>query len=110
MAEEKLGIENLEKVLQFGVQVGKQLTDDLSDKKITFSEVIALIPSFMSLPDFIAKKDAIVAEAKDLSLEEVKQLVDAVDGVFADEEVVAIIEDALNFVVSAKNLIERFTK
>jgi hypothetical protein len=109
MADEKFGVENLQKLLSFGVQVGKQLSDDLSDGKVSFTEVLALIPSFTALPDFIAKKDAIIAEAKDLSLDEVKQLAASVDGQFANEEVVAIIEDALNFIVSAKNLVERFT-
>lgn len=110
MSVEKFGIDNLKKVLSFGVTIGKQISDDLADKKISLQEALGLIPSLMSLPDLIASKDAIIDEAKDLSLDEIQQLVASVDGAITNENVVGTIEDALNFIVSGKNLVERFTK
>ena len=108
--EEKFGIENLKAVLAFGVTVGKNISTTLDDKKVTLQEVLTLIPAFMAVPDFIAKKDLIIEEAKDLSLDEIQVLITSVEGDVAGNDVVGIIEDALNFIVSSKNLIERFSK
>lgn len=107
---EKFGIENLKKVLIFGVNLGKKISDSMDDKKFSLSEILALIPDFAAIPDFIAKKDDILNEAKDLSLEEIKQLIAIVEGQINDNDVVGIIEDSLNFIVAGKNLVERFTK
>lgn len=108
MQEEKFGIENLKKLASFGVSVGKSISDDLSDGKFTFQEGLALLPQLMSVPDIINSKDAIIEEAKDLSIEEVGQLVAGIEGA-TSENVVGIIEDALTFIVAGKNLVERFT-
>ena len=109
MAEEKFGIDNLKKVVSFGVTVAKSISDDLSDGKITFAEAIALLPQLMAIPDLIANKDAIINEAKDLSIDEVGELVAGIEGA-TSENVIAIIEDALTFIVAGKNLVERFTQ
>jgi hypothetical protein len=109
MADEKFGIDNLKKVVSFGVTVGKQISDDLADDKFTLQEGLALLPQLMSIPDIINSKDAIINEAKDLSIDEVGQLIDGIEGA-TSENVVGIIEDALTFIVAGKNLVERFTK
>lgn len=110
MADEKFGIENIKKVVIFGATVGKSISDDLADNKITLQEVLALIPSLMSIPDLIANKQAIIDEAKDLSFDEIKEVVAAVEGSITNENVVGTIEDALNFIIAGKNLVERFSK
>ena len=108
MADEKFGIENLKKVVSFGVGLSKAISDDLADGKISFQEAIALLPQLMAIPDLIANKDAIVNEAKDLSIDEVGQLIAGIEGATSDN-VKGIIEDALTFIVAGKNLVERFT-
>lgn len=108
MADEKFGIENLKKLVSFGVTIGKNISDDLQDDKFTLQEGLALLPQLMSIPDIINSKDAIISEAKDLSIDEVGELVDGIEGA-TSENVVGIIEDALTFIVAGKNLVERFT-
>lgn len=110
MADEKFGIENLKAVLKFGVTIGKNIADDLSDNKLSFGEVLGLAAQLGQITDFVANKDAIINEAKDLSFDEIKELVAEIEGVITNEEVVATIEDAIAVIVAAKNLIERFTK
>lgn len=107
---DKVGIENLKAVLVFGVTIGKSISADLEDKKFSFVEMLALLPQLAQIPDFVSKKDQIIAEAKDLSLDEIKELVAVVEGVITNEEVIATIEDAISVAVAAKNLIERFSK
>lgn len=109
MADEKFGIENLKAVLKFGVTLGKNISDDLADKKLSFGEVLGLAAQLGQISDFVANKDAIIAEAKDLSFDEIKELVAEVEQVITNEEVVATIEDAIAVIIAAKNLIERFT-
>lgn len=109
MSEEKFGIENLKKVVQLGAGVKKWYDDSNADGKIELSEYFGLLPQLMSVPELIQKKDAIVDEAKDLSFEEVQELIAGIEGA-TTENVVGIIEDSLNFIVAGKNLIERFTK
>lgn len=108
--EEKFGIENLKKVLAFGIKVGTDISADLEDGKISLQEGLGLIPDLMGLPDLIANKQAIIDEAKDLSTDEIKELATYAEGAINEESVVATIEDALNLIISAKNLIVRFTK
>lgn len=108
--EEKFGIENLKKVLDFGIKIGKEVASDLEDNKFSLSEGIALAAQFGAVSDLIAKKDDIINEAKDLSLDEIKELIKDVEGELTSEKVVAIIENALSVIVGAKNLIEIFTK
>lgn len=109
MAEEKFGIENLKKVIAFGVKVGTDISTSLEDGKISLTEAFALLPDFLALPDLLANKQAIIDEAKDLSMDEVNELVSGFGGVVKSEDVINTITDALNIIVSAKNLIERFT-
>lgn len=107
---EKLGIATLSEVVVFGTKLGKTITDDLADKKISFSEVLALIPEFMKIPDFIAKKDTILAEAKDLSVDEVKQISTVLGETITNEKIVATVENVLVIAVSVRNLIDMYSK
>ncbi|MEO9145076.1 MAG: hypothetical protein ABI237_05915 [Ginsengibacter sp.] len=108
MSNEKFGIENLKKLVAFGVAFGASISADLADGKFTLSEGIALLPQLMAIPDLVASKDAIINEAKDLSIDEVNELVAGIEGV-TSENVTGIISDALTFIVAGKNLVERFT-
>ncbi len=103
---EKYGIENLKGLFKFGMTLGQTISEDLKDSKITLPEVFGLLPQLMQISDFIAHKDDIINEAKDLSLEEVKELTRDIEGVITNEKVVAVIEDAVNTIVSIKGLIE----
>ena len=106
---EKYGIEALKSVLSFGITIGQSLSSDLADKKLSLTEIIGLVPQFLELPNLVAQKDEIINEAKDLSLDEVKELVGSFNGVITNENLVGTIEDILTLVVAAKNVIERFT-
>lgn len=110
MNVEQLGVEDLKQLFDFGVKLGKEISDDLADKKFTLQEGIGLIDNFMQVPDLINKKDSILAQAKDLSLDEVAQLTADADGEFTNADVVDVIHDALNWIVATKNIIERFSK
>lgn len=107
---EKFGIDNLKLLVAFGVNFGTQLSGDLADGKVTLSEGFQLLSTLMSGSDLLAKKQAILDEAKDLSVDEVSQLVASVNGAITNADVVATIQDALNILVSAKNIIERYSK
>lgn len=102
---EKYGIENLKQVFQFAVTLGKSVGDDIKDKKFSFTEILSLLPQFLVVQDLLSKKDDIVNEAKDLSLDEIKELASLVEGVINNQQVAAVIENALNTVVSVTALI-----
>lgn len=110
MATEKFGIENLRTVFNFGVSFGKLVATDLEDHKISFAEGLGLVAKLSEVQDIVANKDAIIAEAKDLSFDEIKELLKDVQGVFTNQDVVDTIEDAITIAVVAKRVIERFGK
>ncbi|HEY8690570.1 MAG TPA: hypothetical protein VIM07_15140 [Chitinophagaceae bacterium] len=110
MNVEQLGVEDLKQLFDFGTKLGKEVSDDLADKKFTIQEGIGLIDNFMEVPDLLNKKDSILAQAKDLSLDEVDEIIAGAEGEFTKGDVVEIIHDALNWIVSTKNLIVRFGK
>lgn len=105
--EEKFGIENLQKLLTFGVNLGTSVVNESKDG-FNLNDVFNLLPQLMQIPDFIKNKDTIINEAKDLSIDEIKQLVGAVNGVIKDEHVVSIITNALNVAVSVVALVQDF--
>lgn len=107
MAEEKFGIENLQKLLTFGVNLGTSISEDSKDG-FNLNDVFNLLPQLIQIPDFVKNKEAIINEAKDLSLPEIQQLVASVNGVIKDEHVVNIITHALNIAVSVIALIQDF--
>lgn len=107
---EKFGIENLKAVLSFGIAFGKNIAGSLEDGKFTFAEILALLPQISEVPNFIAKKEDILNELKDLSTAEIEELVASVEGAITNANIIATIEDALNIAVATKNLIERFKK
>lgn len=109
MNVEQLGVEDLKQLFDFGYKFGKDVSVDLEDKKISFQEGLALVSDFMQVPDLWAKKDSILAQAEDLSLDEVNQLIVDAEGQFTKQNVIDTIHDCLNWLVSSKNLYERFS-
>lgn len=105
MENEKLGIENLKKVFNFGAAISKTIGDDLKDSKFSFSEMLGLFPQLMQIQDFVTHKDDIIAEVKDLDFDEIKELIGNVEGIINNDDVTAFIEATINFALSAKDLI-----
>lgn len=108
MAEEKFGIENLQKLLELGITVGKQASVALEDGKVTFSEGIALALALSPIGDLVAKKDDIINEAKDLSTEEIEKLVAQVQGGITNDKVVATIGYGLNIYIAVMGLVDLY--
>lgn len=105
---EKFGIENLQKVFTFGVTLGKAISTDLADNNLTLTELFGLVAQLSVIPDLLKNKDAIIAEAKDLSITEIQTLVQSIEGVITNQKVVAIIEHALDVATSIYALIQDF--
>lgn len=110
MNVENLGIEDLKPLVEWGVKLGKEVSDDFADKKISIAEGVALLDNFMQVPDLLSKKDAILAQAEDLSTDEANELIAAFDGVITKQDVIDTIHDSLNWLIATKNLIFRFKK
>lgn len=104
-----VGTDDLKAVLILGAQIEKTISSDLADGKISLAEVFALLPYLMQIPDLITKKDAIISQAKSLSLDQVSALVAAIGGSVTDQNVIGTIEDVINLIVSIKAVIVRFT-
>ena len=75
MAEtEKLGIQNIEDVLTFCLDLGLQVAKDLEDKKISTGEAISLALKLPKAISTVKKIKAAILEAKDLDSEEISTL------------------------------------
>lgn len=110
-----MDIQNLEpkelgQLFDWGVILGKEISDDLADKKITLQEGLGLLDNFMQVPDLLSKKDLILEQAKALTLDQVDIIVTKYESTFTKEEVIETIHDSLNWIVATKNLIVRFGK
>lgn len=110
MPTEKFGIENLKKVMAFGVAIGKEVATDLTDSKLTFLEVIQLATQLAGIGELVKNKEAIIEEAKDLTIAEIEELVTGVGDAINNEKVTAVIEHALGVIVSVAALIQDFKK
>lgn len=74
MEEEKLGIENIEAVLSFCLDLGLKVADDLDDGKLSTGEIVSLtfqIPKGISTAKKIKQA---IAEAKDIDPEELTKI------------------------------------
>lgn len=70
-----LGIENIEKVADFGVALASKLTKDLQDGKVTWFEAVGYIGTLTQLPTLIEALKVVPAEIKDLEAEEQQKLI-----------------------------------
>lgn len=107
---ETLGIDDLKQVFVLGIKVGKDLSADLKDGALSFSEGLSLALDFSTVPDLLAKKEAIIAQAKDLSVDEVKELTTLVEGSITNQDIVDTINDGLALLQIVHNLVVRFGK
>lgn len=105
-----LGIENLKKVVKFALDVTKQISDSLSDGKITTLELFNFIPELSQIPGIVTSWPNITAELKELEAAERQQLLDYVKAEFhlPNEKLESFIENALMNVVSLIALVEEF--
>lgn len=100
---EKFGIDNLKKVLNFGVSFGLHLSTELKDG-FDYYKIFALVPDLMQVPDLLKNKQAIMDEVKDLSVEEIAALITSVENsalITSDKvkEIISIAVDILQAVV-----------
>ena len=72
--EEKLGIENIEAVFDFCLDLGLQVAKDLEDKKISTGEAISLALKVPKAIQTVKKIKQAIEEAKDLSPDEIQTL------------------------------------
>lgn len=107
-----IGIENLKAVAKFGIELGEKAADALADGKITASEAFGFLPTLMAIPDILSRKDAIVAEFKDLSGDERYELNAFIQAEFdiANDALENKIEKGLNAVVAVLDLVSAFQK
>lgn len=107
-----LGIENLKVVAKFGIDLGEKAASVLADGKMTGNEVFELLPVLMSIPGILQKKDAIVAEFKDLSTDERAELNAFIQLEFdiPNDQLETKIEKGLTAVVAVLDLVTAFQK
>jgi hypothetical protein len=105
--DEKFGIENLKKVIRFGVDFGTNIKGALSDGKITLEEAVGLLPPILQVPALVKAKDDFVNEALDLSTTEAAQLAEEFKGM-TGEKAQKIITDSFVLLAAAKNLASNF--
>lgn len=106
---EKFGIDNLKKVLQFGITLGLHTAQQVKDG-FQIADVFALLPELLQIPDFVKNKQAILDEVKDLSVDEIEQLIVFVkdSGVFTSEKIKSIIGDSIDVISSVTKLVTHF--
>jgi hypothetical protein len=107
--EQEVGIENLKKVVILAASVWNKVSLALQDNKYTFAEMLTLVPDLAGIGDIVQSKDAIVNEAKNLTLPKVKDLIASVDAQISDKVILAKIENAINAAVSISVLIQDYT-
>lgn len=105
-----LGIENLKKLVKFGLDVANKIATDLQDGKITTMEIFGFIPELTEIPDVVKSWPDIAAELKEVSAEERVELLDYIKQNFdiPDDQLESVIEDSLMNVVSLISLVEKF--
>lgn len=72
---EKFAIDNLKKVLNFGISFGLHLSTEFKDG-FDYTKIFGLVPDLMQIPDLLKSKQAIMDEVKDLSVDEIATLIE----------------------------------
>ena len=91
------GIENVKRLLGFGLSIGNSIGKGLEDGKFDLADALAIAPDLLSLPDIIANGSETIDEVLDLTEEEGQELVEYAKAVFQleDEQIEQRIESAL---------------
>lgn len=106
--EQEVGIENLKKVVVLAASIWNNVAGALQDKKYTIPEMLSLLPYLGSVTEIVQNKDAIINEAKNLTLAKVKDLIASVEAQIADKAVLTKIENALNAAIAIKVVIQDY--
>lgn len=69
-----LGIDNLKKAGKFGVGLGMQIEKALADGKFTWTDLPGFVDELLEIPGIVNNREAIVAEFKDLTIDERAEL------------------------------------
>ncbi len=112
MAEELKGIETLKKAVVFAISVANQVTEVMKDGKFSWTESFSFIDELRDGITVVKSGTEILAELKDLSIEERAELYSFVQAEFdiADDRVEKIVEDALGIAFSIVSLITNLKK
>jgi len=111
--EEKLGIELTSKVILFGIKLTEGIEKRLADDgKISIWEGISLIPILKDVPGIIRDRDTLIAELKDLSTEELKQIQTLISEELDIEgdRIEEIVNKGIAVVIAFKELLDAFKK
>jgi hypothetical protein len=105
-----LGIENLKKLLNAGLNFGKSAAKALEDKKVSFFEAIGLVPEVFALIGIGKTWSEVQAEINDLEDDEKDEIYDYVKTEFdiPNDKVETFIESALMNIISLNALIYQF--
>lgn len=108
MADETVGTENLKKAAAFLVTLGTSIKNALADGKVDLVEIVSILPNLALIPALVESKDAIVNEAKNLSVKKVQDLESTYVGV-GSESVTNTITNLLFVLVSVQSLYATFS-
>lgn len=106
---EQVGVENLKRLVKFGCDVTKQLSDSLSDG-YQWTDLLSLVDELSQIPGVVQSLPQVKAELADLSPAERTELHGYLVQEFdiPNDDVEAFIENALSFVLSALALVEQW--
>jgi uncharacterized membrane protein len=94
-----VGIENLKNAILVGIKLGMGVKESLEDGKVTFGEVLGLLPKLAGLPKVIMNASSLKDEFKDLTPQEVTEIKEFVtDKLELDDKVEDWIEYSLDIV------------
>ena len=105
-----LGIENLKKLVSFACGFTKEIASAMADGKFKTAEIFGFFDEIMEIPGVVKSFPAILAEIKDLTIDERKELEAYIQDKFdlANDKVEAVIEHSMSFAFSAVALVEEW--
>lgn len=106
---EKLGIDVTTKVIIFGIKLGEGIEKRLADDgKISLIEGVTLLPVLKDAPGIVRSRKTLVAELKDLSSIELKQIQDLVaeELDLKADKIEVVVEKGINVIVAVRELID----
>lgn len=106
---EKLGIDVTTKVIIFGIKLGEGIEKRLADDgKISVWEGITLVPILKDVPGIVSTRKTLVAELKDLSSVELKQIQDLIaeELDLEADKIEVVVDKGINVVIAVRELID----
>lgn len=106
---EQVGVENLKRLVKFGCDVTKQLSDSLADG-YQWTDLLSLVDELSQIPGVVQSLPQVKAELADLSPAERTELhaylVEEFD--LPNDKVEAFVENSVAFAISALALVEQW--